>query len=123
MCYAHNSMENKIKRIKHSGSILSITLIFILMGPGHSLHAKLKDPTLPTSALSTQKTDQQQWILSSILNAPHRRIAIINGKSLSVGDVINNARIIAINKNTVKLDTNKKAVILTLKSRKIKEPR
>ncbi|NOX09780.1 MAG: hypothetical protein GXP22_09910 [Gammaproteobacteria bacterium] len=116
-------MENKIKLIKYSASILSITLIFTFIGSSHGLQAKLKDPTLPTHTLAVQKTDQQQWILNSILHAPQRRIAIINGKSLTTGDTINNAQIIAINKDTVKLGSNKKAIILTLKSRKIKEPR
>ncbi len=40
-------------------------------------------------------------VLSMILNASHRKVAVINGRSVQVGDVVAGYRVVTINENQV----------------------
>lgn len=74
------------------------------------LNEEIADPTKPASfgandVNSRKKSDKQQqdFKLSSILLSPRRRMAIINGKLLYIGDEIAGAYVIAIDKDSVVL--------------------
>ncbi len=80
---------------------------------------ELFDPTRPPS---TNKTSPAQtgvkrdvWLLESIVLAPDRRVAVINGQRVNEGDSVNNAIVIRIRKLDVLIQTsNEKRIILHL---------
>jgi hypothetical protein len=82
----------------------------------------LVDPTRPAS-YRAQNTVQQQyatpqtqreWILNTTIISPTQRLAIINGKRLSLGDDINGATLLEIGHQKVKLRYEGKVVTLAL---------
>ncbi len=70
------------------------------------LQAQFDDPTLPPNTTSIAVNNSNEaitWKLSSILVSPQRNIAIINGQSVQVGDLVVGARVQSINEAIVKL--------------------
>lgn len=71
--------------------------------------AALEDPTQPpmrhNADILTAPDEKpvMQWNLSSILIAPNRRLAVINGRTLTLGDFIGDAQVIAIKAHAVTL--------------------
>ena len=84
----------------------------------------LRDPTLPPRAPQTDpdKAPQAQatWELTSILISPERRIAVINGKSLQVGQSIAGARVLSIDPHKVVLRHGSRQITLPLHQRPLK---
>ena len=67
----------------------------------------LPDPTRPSSALGDGgdgvATGVHGLVLQSVLIAPQRRLAVINGKTLAVGERIGEATVVAIRPQDVVL--------------------
>lgn len=67
----------------------------------------LPDPTRPSAAQGEggdwASTGQKGFVLQSILMAPQRRLAVINGKTLAVGERIADATVAAIRPQEVTL--------------------
>lgn len=81
------------------------------------LSAQLDDPTLPPNVTSMPAESTNQtiaWQLSSILISPQRSIAIINGQSVQVGDILAGARVKSINETVVKLKHRGETINLEL---------
>lgn len=86
------------------------------------------DPTRPPTAAEIRaflgqepgptETATQQWQLQSILIADQRRLAIINGRRVGVGDYIDAARVTAIAPGRVELHHRSERIVLTLASRR-----
>ena len=69
------------------------------------------DPTMPLTYREKQQEEldkKNQLVVSMILVSNHRSIAVINGESLEVGDVINGVKIIAIDQNKVTVEKGDK---------------
>jgi hypothetical protein len=65
-----------------------------------------RDPTAPALQVQSSTknvTEKPNYILQSILVDGGRRIALINDMFVSEGDMVNNAKVIAIHKNSVDL--------------------
>lgn len=88
-------------------------------------HKQLVDPTMPAGYQSASKAGNitdfvantpkgLQLQLNSTLIDPYRRIAIINGKQLNVGDEIDGAKVTSINHKKVLLDYQGKTITITL---------
>ncbi len=75
-----------------------------------SVHATLKlpDPTKPGSftppLTGAAEMQEKQFKLQSVLISSQRRVAVINDRSVQVGDRINGATVQQIEKNRVVLD-------------------
>lgn len=54
------------------------------------------------------------WQLESILISEQRRVAVINGRTVSVGDTVDQARVMAIAPGSVSLEAEGETVELTL---------
>ncbi len=70
------------------------------------LQAQLDDPTLPPNGVYSSAKEADKpiiWHLNSVLISPQRKIAIINGQSVQIGDTVAGARIQSINETMVKL--------------------
>ena len=75
------------------------------------------DPTAPMDMATYRKLGSEQqggWILNSTLVSPQRRVAIINGKALTLGDWVGDAQIISIEASQVQLATARKHITLRL---------
>ncbi|MEX0899238.1 MAG: hypothetical protein WD081_00955 [Gammaproteobacteria bacterium] len=76
----------------------------------------LPDPTERTSMAraATAQSTPTQWTLQSTLIAADRRVAVINGETVTVGSTINGARVLEINPYGVRLRTAGGAIELKL---------
>lgn len=87
----------------------------------------LFDPTQPPGINPTGKgagtKSAPRWILSSTLIAPARRLATINGKTVSVGDQVNGAVITTIEPARVTLREGNGQVVIELSPRDFKRMR
>ncbi len=88
----------------------------------------LVDPTRPPSHRLPAKTSiginaAPKWVLSSTLIAPARRLATINGKTVSIGQRIGTAKVISIEPSQVALKEGNKKIVLHLLPNGIKRTR
>lgn len=71
-----------------------------------------------TVAENDIRTDFQ---LQSILLSPQRRVAVINGRRVTVGDHVDGAEVRAIDAGRVELEQDNESVILTIATRSLGE--
>lgn len=79
--------------------------------------AEVPDPTRPPDSVGAAVGDApraQRWLLQSTVIGPKHRHAVINGENLRVGDVIDGARIKAIEAGRVRLIGPDGSIELTL---------
>ena len=96
-----------------------------------SVYAQLDDPTrppgyrlaLPGGEKRTKGTTGTTFSLSSIRISSARRTAVINDRTLEVGDKINAAKVVAIYPSSVKLKKQGKFFTVRLLSRITKKAR
>lgn len=76
----------------------------------------LSDPTRPTPLTITPAAGglQTGWVLNSTLVAPDRRVAVINGRHVTEGESIGNAKVLEIRKQTVLIQARGKRITLHL---------
>ena len=80
-----------------------------------SAHAEnLPDPTKPPASLGQGEAVASGPVLQSILIAPTRRIAVISGKTLRVGDKFDDAKVVSIGETEVVLMSGKNKQVLRL---------
>jgi len=93
-------------------------VLLLLLGMLSFNASALQDPTRPTDPVlyfgGNHRPGTSVWTLQSILSAPDRRIAIINGTRVREGDRIGNARIVSIKPSHVVLNTGKRTLKLQL---------
>lgn len=77
---------------------------------------QLPDPTARTSMTGPRSTvaGSTNWVLQSTLIADDRRIAVINGEAVMVGDRINGARVLEIDTYVVRIRTTQGTLELKL---------
>ncbi len=84
-------------------------LLILLLSAGASAYAEapLHDPTVPPSHggawIQEKKPTKPDWLLTSILISPARRLATIDGRSVTVGDEVSGGRVVAIDAGTAVL--------------------
>lgn len=59
---------------------------------------QIQDPTRPSGYV---EEGENPWKLNAVIISPRRRIAVINGKSLTVGEEINGQQVISIDQDAV----------------------
>ena len=79
----------------------------------------LIDPTRPTTVPLPNLTARTallppSWKLESTLIAPDRKVAVINGRLVTEGELIDGARVISIRKNSVLVKTTTESFTLQL---------
>lgn len=93
-------------------------LLAALMPVDKSSAASLQDPTRPPQRFVTPVAPESvainNWHLGSILIAPQRRVAVINGCALSVGDQVHGAKVVAIEPDQVRLRQGRREIVLVL---------
>jgi Type II secretion system protein B len=78
-------------------------------------YADLIDPTKPPDLSQTGNL-----VLSAIMISPEHRLAVINGKILHEGDMINGLKVISITPNTVDLASSQEKLTLVLLTSPVK---
>lgn len=78
---------------------------------------KLKDPTQPYDWAKPKKRakPKQSYKLNYLLYASERKQAIINGKSVTVGDYVSGAKVLKISESSVHLLVNDRTKVLRWK--------
>ena len=91
-------------------------------------NAELLDPTrppilgdAPKKAVSkvnkpVKKEKKIEWKVSSILISPERQAAVINGHSVTVGDKVEGAEVLSINKSEITLQKKRRVIVVDLDS-------
>lgn len=107
-------------------TLLIPALTCAMLGASSTSVVALRDPTRPpadpTISRSAESHTVQHWNLSSILISPQRRIAVINGRSLQVGQSLAGARVLSIEADQVVLRQGDRTHILRLNSQNLKTP-
>lgn len=90
------------------GLYLALGFTLLLSQRLHAQSVTMRDPTRPevsemTSADLTKKKEEEPYIVQSIIVSQSRRIALINNKYFSVGDMLGEDTVIAIENNKVVL--------------------
>ncbi len=101
---------------------ITALLALLLAGETAASAAPLGDPMRPYY-LGTSRTVTEAktaWQVQSILISPERRIAVVNGKSLAVGDSIGNATVTAIEPYVVTIEHQGKQTQLLLTPKSVK---
>lgn len=70
----------------------------------------MRDPTRPYTARELSAATAPRFVVNAIIISPERRVAIVNGRRVKVGDSIGNATVIAIEKEKMVLDLNGKRI-------------
>ena len=87
----------------------------------------VRDPMRPFGAVSVNgaapTANGPRFAVTGVLIAPTRRVAVINGKPLQLGDVVDGAEIVAIEPGIVRLRENGAELVLSLVRRaSVREP-
>ncbi len=93
-------------------------LLAVLLPPNGGSAASLSDPTRPPqrfiAPVVSAPVVPKSWKLGAILIAPQRRVAVINGQPLSVGDQVSGAKVIDIESDRVRLRRGSREFVLDL---------
>ena len=84
--------------------ILALCLIACALGAAADT---LPDPTRPPNFTAGDSLPEGGMVLQSVLISPARRIAIIGGQAVAVGDRIGEAQVVAINEQEVTIREGK----------------
>src|SRR6185437_9652056 len=85
--------------------IYKMISFFVLVGLlSLGAYAELHDPTRPPDDIAGDSTLMTTWQLNATIIAPNRKIAIINGQSIKIGEKIINNQLIDIKPNSVQLE-------------------
>ena len=97
---------------------LALAAAAALAGAGASAAAELGDPTRPTPLGTEQETVRAatapRWQLQSTLVADTRRLAVINGKTVSQGGAIEGATLVEVRPDGVTLEHDGRSIRLRL---------
>lgn len=111
------------------GLIAIASLLMLQFGPGQA--AEIRDPMQPPdyalkkfrlaknknsakTVIKVKKTEVKLMKLTSIIYSPTRKIAIIDDQMLSVGGIINGAKLVKINQHSARLVRKGKVINLRL---------
>jgi hypothetical protein len=103
----------------------SLVICLVLLTVPQLVFAQLADPTRPPTAESKpvyvkpRVTKPDELLLSAVINSGARKVAIINGKPLSVGERIENSTVVAIASGKVHLRKSRLEYTIYLPSYRI----
>ncbi len=106
----------------------TLALALFMLAAAHAPAEQLNDPMRPpgkemmSGGKGGRQTVASRYRLDSVIIAPNRRQAIINGKRLTLGESISGAKLIDIQTTQVTLQVAGKSHVLTLLPLSIKMP-
>lgn len=100
--------------------LLSLVVCLLTMSYSLLSFAEWRDPTRPDGFNSVVEEDPMR--LNAIIISKERRIAVISGKMLKIGDQFEGSLVTSIEPNTVQLEGRDGRITLHLVSQAIKQP-
>jgi MSHA biogenesis protein MshK len=111
-------------RVRKFGCFLVfMTIVWHAYANAEVLIDPTQPPGLPMSGKHAGIKSAPRWLLTSTLIAPARRLATINGKIVSVGERVGDARVMTIEPARVLLREGKKDIVVELSPRDFKRMR
>ena len=103
------------------------TLAAVLMAgvlTGASGETEISDPTRPARSRQTSPsaTEEAELTLQTVMLSENRRVAVINGQRVQLGDRAFGARVVEIGLSGVRLRRAEGDILLTLTAASIKKP-
>lgn len=96
-------------------SFIGLLAVALLLAGEHGFAQEtLRDPTRPYSAPVMLDASPARFVVNAIVNSDKRRLAIINGRRVGVGDEIGGASVVAIRMGEVVLRVDDEEQTLTL---------
>lgn len=77
----------------------------------------LRDPTRPYTPAERKAAAAPRFVVSAIIVSNDRRVAIVNGRRVGVGGLVDNATVVSIEKQRLVLETNGKQMTIGLRDR------
>lgn len=101
-------MVKPLNRVVRPPIMLAYALSFIMMHAPLAIAQGLTDPTRPPAALRNAQDGEAQSafsgpVLQSVLVSPGRKVAIISGKTVKLGEKYGDARVTKITESEVTL--------------------
>ncbi|MGZ3253638.1 MAG: MSHA biogenesis protein MshK [Burkholderiaceae bacterium] len=94
------------------------SLFLMLMGVTLACAEQFADPTRPPDTMGSGQTAnpnvESAPVLQSVLISPHRRLAIINGKAVKLGEKFGKSKLVSITETEVVLQSGKDLQTLKL---------
>lgn len=97
--------------------LISGTLIGLLLSGLASLglaQEQLRDPTRPYSLAERKAAASPRYVVNAIIVSPERRVAIVNGQRVGVGESVDNATVISIEKQQLILEKDGRRITASL---------
>ena len=89
--------------------VVIVTMLVIVANPCHAADS-MRDPTRPYTHHEQRAATAPRFLVNAIIISPERRVAIVNGRRVGVGDSVGNATVIAIEKEKMILELNGKRI-------------
>ena len=103
------------KKLAYTAALAMVWLL------GAAQTTELKDPMRPFAPGSAQRSVEQRFELTATLISDERRVAIINGRPIRVGEAVNGAELISIEPSSVELSVGSRTVRVSLGRRTLQE--
>jgi MSHA biogenesis protein MshK len=84
--------------------------------------AELRDPTRPADYVDTGVESVSALELNAVMISPNRKIAIINGQIVKIGDEVSGSKVTSIEQNYVELEGADTKMTLFLLTTPVKKP-
>ena len=94
--------------------LLHAAFILLLSAPASS--ADWVDPTRPDTYYAPVASAAPAYILSAIFRSGDRQIAVVNGRSLAVGDRLGRAKLVRIDADRITLELDGRSIVRKLKN-------
>lgn len=85
------------------GFSISIIMVIFTLGAPLAQADALRDPTRPYSARSVVKAQDLSFEVSAIFASKQRRVAVVNGRTVTEGEQIDGAIVVAILNDSLRL--------------------
>lgn len=96
-------------------NLVVIALLLTLASAVALADAPLRDPTRPYTAVEQKVAASPRFVVNAIIVSSERRVAVVNGQRVAVGGSIDNATVIAIEKDQLVLETSGKRITVRLR--------
>ena len=99
------------RRLFGRAARITSAVLLLALAPGPSqADEPLRDPTRPYSPSQDVHASSPRFVVNAIIISPQRRVAIVNGRRVTVGDSLGGATVIAIEKNQLVLELGGKRI-------------
>lgn len=100
----------KQRLFRQAARIISAALLLALTPGLSQADGPLRDPTRPYSETQGTYASPPRFVVNAIIISPQRRVAIVNGRRVVVGDTVGGATVIAIEKKQLLLELGGKRI-------------